>query len=70
MSDKKADQSILWFLIVFFLGLLGVDKFLRGKMLWGLIKLFSFGFFAIGNFIEAFMVLAGKYEADPTKYFK
>ena len=38
----------------FFFGLLGIHKFYLGKMLWGLVYLFTGGLFGIGWLIDLF----------------
>lgn len=50
-------------LLSFFFGWFGAHKFYEGKIIMGLIYLFTFGLFGIGNLID-FLVLLGK----PRKY--
>ena len=50
-------------LLSFFFGWFGAHKFYEGKVIMGLIYLFTFGLFGIGNLID-FLVLLGK----PKKY--
>lgn len=45
------------FLLCFFFGYLGAHKFYEGKILFGILYLFTFGFFGIGYFIDLIVLL-------------
>lgn len=44
-------------LLCIFLGFLGAHKFYEGKILLGIVYLFTFGFFGLGVFIDFFSLL-------------
>jgi restriction system protein len=53
---KPKDKWVAWALC-FFLGGLGAHKFYEGKVIMGVIYLFTLGFFGIGWFIDIFILL-------------
>lgn len=48
-------------LITWFLGCLGVHRFLAGKMGTGILWLITLGFFGIGTIVDFIMVCIGKF---------
>ncbi len=55
MQTKSVGLTyVLWF----FLGLLGLHKFYLGKVVWGLVYLFTAGLFGLGWFIDLFTIPA------------
>lgn len=52
-----AKNKWVTFLLWFFLGAIGAHKFYEGKILMGIIYLFTVGFFGIGLFIDFFAIL-------------
>lgn len=54
IAEKKEElsNSIINFAIVIFLGVFGVHKFLKGKILIGIVYLFTYGLFGFGVFID------------------
>ena len=72
MAKKKtesAGQRVILFLLCFFLGWLGVDKFYMGNWKVGLVK-FVLCFFIIGeiwNIYDMICALIGRYKVNPLK---
>lgn len=56
MSDKN---WIIDMLLCLFLGYLGVHRFYEGKILSGLLWLFTGGLFGIGWFLDFIIILCG-----------
>ena len=58
-SNKKKSTVLL---LCIFLGWLGVHHFYTGKWVWGLIYLFTHGFYGIGVVIDLVMIATDKYK--------
>jgi hypothetical protein len=78
--EKKIDKT-LFTLLAFFLGYLGVDRFMRGQIGFGLLKILDFtGIWALvdfiialtklGNYENEFIFIDGnEYEVKETEYY-
>ncbi|MGZ3753342.1 MAG: TM2 domain-containing protein [Mucilaginibacter sp.] len=51
-SKRKSPQDVLIFTLIGFFGIAGIQRFLLGQTLMGLLYLFTFGFFWIGTIID------------------
>ena len=65
--QNKNDDSLVdkgWFLaiICFFLGGLGIHRFLVGKIGTGILWLLTFGCFGIGALVDFIMIICGAFE--------
>jgi len=61
--EKKLDK-IMFTVVAFFLGYLGVDRFMRGQIGLGILKIFDFtGIWALIDFIIVLTKL-GNYDKD------
>jgi TM2 domain-containing membrane protein YozV len=69
-QTEKFDVVLL--LIAIFLGWFGIDKLYKGDFKMFIIKLLLNIIIvgAIWNVIDIVMILVGKYQIDPRKYFK
>lgn len=57
LSQIKLKSPIVAFLVSFFLGFLGLDRFLIGEVGMGLLKFFTFGVFGILTIIDWFTIM-------------
>ena len=57
LSQVKLKSPIVAFLVSFFLGFLGLDRFLIGEVGTGLLKFFTFGVFGILTIIDWFTIM-------------
>ena len=59
ISNRDSNIKNKWIslLLCVFLGYLGAHKFYEGKILFGLIYLFTFGIFGIGVIIDSILIL-------------
>lgn len=53
----KPKNKWVAFLLCLFLGFWGVHKFYEGKVLLGIVYIFTFGFFGVGIFIDLIILL-------------
>jgi len=58
---EEVSPTNAWLLLIvcFFGGVLGIHHFMAGRIGWGIIYLFTLGFFFIGAFLDFFMILFG-----------
>lgn len=56
-GNIRAKNKWVALLLCIFLGYLGAHKFYEGKILLGIVYLFTFGFFGIGLFIDFIILL-------------
>ena len=56
-AQRGAKNKWVALLLCMFLGYLGAHKFYEGKILWGIVYLFTVGLFGIGIFIDFFALL-------------
>lgn len=63
-ADTKTINGIAYFLITWFLGWLGVHRFMRGQIGMGLLYLFTLGLFGIGATIDWIMAIVYLLEMD------
>ena len=64
VADTKTINGIAYFLITWFLGWLGVHRFMRGQIGMGVLYIFTFGLFAIGATIDWIMAIVYLFEMD------
>jgi len=57
MINRKPKDKWVALLLCFFLGGFGIHKFYEGKIIMGIIYLFTLGFFGIGWFIDILILL-------------
>ena len=61
MKEKRINKHFfIWYVCNFF-GWLGVDRFLRGQFLLGLLKLITFGGFGVWSFVDFVIALVKAY---------
>ena len=58
---------LLWFLC--FLGFAGIHRFYAGKIITGLIWLFTWGLFGIGQLIDLFLIPGHIDRANGVRYY-
>lgn len=51
-SKRKSPQDVLIFTIIGFFGIAGIQRFLLGQTVMGILYLITFGFFWIGTIID------------------
>ena len=56
LSQVKLKNPTLLFLVSFFLGYLGIDRFMVGETMMGLVKFFTGGLFGILWLIDLFII--------------
>ena len=56
-DDSKEVNWVVCLIISFFLGALGLDRFMMGHIGFGFLKLFTFGFFGVWWFIDFLLIL-------------
>ncbi len=63
MAEERSLARTGWFLaiICFFLGELGVHRFVVGKVGTGILWLLTFGLFGIGTLVDFIMILCGTF---------
>ena len=64
VADTKTINGIAYFLITWFLGWLGVHRFMRGQIGMGVLYIFTFGLFGIGATIDWIMAIVYLFEMD------
>lgn len=64
VADTKTINGIAYFLITWFLGWLGVHRFMRGQIGMGILYIFTFGLFGIGATIDWIMAIVYLFEMD------
>ena len=64
VADTKTINGIAYFLITWFLGWLGVHRFMRGQIGMGVLYIFTFGLFGIGVTIDWIMAIVYLFEMD------
>ena len=57
MSSAKAKNKWISFILCLFLGFLGAHKFYEGKILMGILYLFTLGIFGIGIIVDLIIIL-------------
>ncbi len=61
----QSDKNIVMLLLTIFLGLLGIHRFVDGKIWTGLLYLFTGGFFLIGWIFDIYcLITKGKLEFE------
>lgn len=56
-TNPKQKNKWIALLLCLFLGVFGAHKFYEGKILFGILYLFTFGFFGLGVLIDAIAIL-------------
>lgn len=69
-TNKSEKSKTVALLLNIFFGFLGVHRFYVGKIGTGLLWLFTLGFFGIGDVIDFFMILFGKFKDKDGFYLK
>ena len=64
VADTKTINGIAYFLITWFLGWLGVHRFMRGQIGMGVLYIFTIGLFGIGMTIDWIMAIVYLFEMD------
>lgn len=64
VADTKTINGIAYFLITWFLGWLGVHRFMRGQIGMGVLYIFTIGLFGIGVTIDWIMAIVYLFEMD------
>ncbi len=57
MNTPRCVNKWVAFLLCLFLGVLGIHKFYEGKIIFGLIYLFTGGLFGIGWIVDCILIL-------------
>ncbi|AIV03756.1 TM2 domain protein [Candidatus Malacoplasma girerdii] len=63
-------RYIVTLLLAFFLGFLGIDRFYNGRVLLGILKLFTGGIFAIGWIVDIILAIFGCQRDANGKYVR
>jgi len=60
---EEVSPTNAWLLLIvcLFIGVFGIHRFMTGQVLWGIIYLFTFGFFGIGWLMDCALILFGAY---------
>ncbi len=66
---KKVDKLTLLLLSIF-LGGLGIDHFMTGKTVTGLLKLFTGGGFGVWTIIDVIMIATDNFKCGPGYYIE
>ena len=66
MAEKKVNWALVLVMSILFGGF-GVDKFIMGKIGWGLLKLITFGGFGIWWIVDI-VLIATKFEFEGIKW--
>ncbi|MCL2356794.1 MAG: TM2 domain-containing protein [Defluviitaleaceae bacterium] len=66
MGEEKRISKIVLLLMSIFVGSLGVDRFMRGQIGWGILKLVTCGGFFIWELVDLIIIATkwGQYEGD------
>jgi len=70
MSEKSASNGLVVFLVCWFVGFLGIHRFMVGKMGTGVLYLLTGGIFGIGWMVDFFMILFGSFKDKDGKVVK
>ncbi|GHU46756.1 hypothetical protein FACS1894200_00990 [Spirochaetia bacterium] len=64
--EKRIDKNIFLWVAVFFLGELGVDRFMRGQIVLGILKLITVGGCGLWWLIDLIIAIGklGKYDKE------
>lgn len=65
--DRSSRSFALCLLLAIFLGYFGIHRFYAGKILTGIIWMFTGGFFGIGWFVDIFLIIFGLFKDSEKK---
>ena len=68
--DQEAKNPTTIFLISFFLGGLGIDRFVIGETVLGLLKLFTFAACGLWWFIDLFLIMGATKEKNAESAYR
>ena len=68
--EKSATNGLVLFIVCWLLGVLGVHRFMVGKIGTGLIWLFTGGLLGFGVLIDLIMILIGSFKDKEGKVVK
>ena len=69
-TNKSEKSKSVAELLCFFFGIFGAHRFYVGKIGTGFLWLFTLGFFGIGDVIDFFMILFGKFKDKDGFYLR
>ena len=69
-TNKSEKSKSVAELLCFFFGIFGAHRFYVGKIGTGFLWLFTLGFFGIGDVIDFFMILFGKFKYKDGFYLR
>lgn len=55
--NKMLEHKLIYLILCFFVGCLGIHRFYAGKKVTGVLYLLTFGFLGIGRFIDLILAL-------------